>query len=71
MYMPQQPVRNMGRPAAAAAAPPEAPALPLASSYTPIQSFRNVLEEAKGLCMGTVFEELYLPLKEGGAARGR
>ena len=71
MYLPQQPVRGMRPTPVPPAAPAEPRHLPLASSYTPVQVFRMVMGDADGLCNGTVFEELYLPLEEGGLTRGK
>jgi hypothetical protein len=36
-----------------------------------VQTFRSLWDEATGLRKGTIFEELYLPLEEGGLPRGR
>ena len=71
MYMPQQSVRTVRTPVPSAGVVTDTKRLPLASSYTPVQVFRNVWDEAKGLRKGTIFEELYLPLEEGGLPRGR
>ena len=69
--MPQQPVRTVRAPVSSAGVVTDTKRLPLASSYTPVQTFRSVWDEAKGLRKGTIFEELYLPLEEGGLPRGR
>ena len=71
MYMPQQPVRAVRAPVTPSGVAADCSQLPLASSYTPVQIFRSVWDEAKGLRKGTIFEELYLPLEEGGLPRGR
>ena len=71
MYMPQQPVHTLRTPVPMADVTADTLHLPLASSYTPVQVFRSVWEDAKGLRKGTIFEELYLPLEEGGLPRGR
>lgn len=71
MYMAPQPVRNMRMPMPAAEMPADLKQIPLATSYTPVQQFRRVMAENMGLRRGTVFEELYLPLEEGGLPRGR
>ena len=71
MYMPQQPMHGTRMPMGAAFAPTEVKHLPLASSYTPVQVFRSLYDDSRGLRKGTVFEELYLPLEEGGLPRGR
>ena len=68
MYLPQQPVCNVQMPLPPAA---KGKAFPLASSYTPVQTFCRVMDDTRGLCKGTIFEELYLPLEEGGLPRGR
>ncbi|MBR5559468.1 MAG: spore coat associated protein CotJA [Oscillospiraceae bacterium] len=70
MYMPQQPVHPI-RVAPPAAMPAEVKHLPLASSYTPVQTFRSLMDDSRSLRKGTIFEELYLPLEEGGLPRGR
>ena len=71
MYMPQQPVHTVRVAPPSPAMATDVKRLPLASSYTPVQVFRNLMDDAKGLRKGTVFEELYLPLEEGGLPRGR
>ena len=71
MYMPQQPVRTVRTPVTTAGVAADTLHLPLASSYTPVQIFRSVWDETKGLRKGTIFEELYLPLEEGGLPCGR
>jgi hypothetical protein len=71
MYLPQQPVRAVRPPVPSAGAATDTKQLPLASSYTPVQTFRSLWDEATGLRKGTIFEELYLPLEEGGLPRGR
>jgi len=71
MPMPQQPVRAVRVPVAPDIAAEVTKQLPLASAYTPVQIFRKVWDDTKGLRKGTIFEELYLPLEEGGLPRGR
>lgn len=71
VYMPQQPVRNVRYVPPIPAAATAAGTIPLASAYVPVQVFRNVMDDARGLRKGTIFEELYLPLEEGGLGRGR
>ena len=72
MYTAQAPARSQRTASAASHMPSEtARRLPLAIAYTPVQCFSYVMDEAQGLRKGTIFEELYLPLEEGGLARGR
>ena len=71
MYMAPQPVRNVRMPMPPAGMLVDTKRIPLATSYTPVQEFRKVMTEGVGLRKGTIFEELYLPLEEGGLPRGR
>ena len=35
--------------------------MPIAMAYVPWQEWRSIYEAEKGLCCGTIFEELYKP----------
>ena len=71
MYMAPQPMRTVRMPMPPTGTPVDTKRIPLATAYTPVQQFRGVMEENTGLRKGTIFEELYLPLEEGGLPRGR
>ena len=41
--------------------------MPLAMTYVPWQKWQNIYKPENALCAGTIFQELDLPLLEGGA----
>ena len=45
------------------------PAMPIAMAYVPWQTWKNVYEAQKGLCRGTIFQELDKPFQGAGGCR--